>query len=81
MIPFGLTNIPAAFMELMNRVFKLYLDKFMVVFIDNILVYSRTPKKHVYHLREVLEVLRKHEFYAKLKKCEFWLEKVAFWDM
>jgi len=78
MMPFGPTNASAAFMDLMNRVFKSYLGKFMVVFIDDILAYLRTPEKHAYHLREVLEVLKKHELYAKLKTCEFWLEKVAF---
>jgi len=55
-------------MDLMNRVFKYYLDKFMVVFIDDILLHLRTPKEHAYHLREVWEVLKKHELYAKLKK-------------
>jgi len=73
MMPFELTNAPAVFMNLMNRVFKPYLDKFVVLFIDDILVYSRTSKEHTCHLREVLKVLRKHELYAKLKKCEFWL--------
>jgi len=76
-MPFELTNAPTTLIDLMNRVFKPYLDKFMV-FVDDILVYLRTPERHAYHLREVLEVLRKHESYAKLKKCEFWLEKVAF---
>ena len=73
MMPFELTNAPAVFMNLMNRVFKPYLDKFVVLFIDDILVYSRTSEEHTCHLREVLKVLRKHELYAKLKKCEFWL--------
>jgi len=58
-------------MDLINKVLKPYLDKFVLVFIDDILVYSRTPEEHAYHLREVLEVLRKHELYAELKKCEF----------
>jgi len=65
---FGLTNASAAFMDLMNRVFKPYLDPFVVVFVDDILVYSRTPGEHTHHLRIVLEVLRKNELYAKLKK-------------
>jgi len=77
-MPFRFTNSPVAFMDLINRVFKPYLDKFMVLFIDDILVYLRTPEEHAYHLQEVLEVLRKHTLNAKLKKCEFWLEKVAF---
>ena len=77
-MPFGLTNAPAVFMDLMNRVFKPYLDKFVVVFIDDILVFSRSQSEHEEHLRKVLEVLRKNELYAKLKKCEFWLKEVAF---
>ena len=71
MMPFGLTNAPAAFMDLMNKVFKLYLDSFVIVFIDDILVYSSTLEEHASHLREVLGVLRKNELYAKLAKCEF----------
>jgi len=78
MMPFGLTNSPAAFVDLMNRVFKPYLDKFVVVFIDDILIYSRTLEEHTHHLRTTLKVLRKNELYAKLSKCEFWLRKVAF---
>ena len=77
-MPFGLTNAPTAFMDLMNRVFKLYLDKFVVVFIGDIVVYSTTPEEHADHLRKVPEVLRSNELYEKLTKCEFWLEKVAF---
>ena len=77
-MPFGLTNVPAAFIHLMNIVFKPYLDKFIVVFIDNILVYLGTPEEHTCHLREVLEVLRRNDLYAKLTKCKFWLEKVVF---
>ena len=69
--PFELTNAQASFEHLMNGVFKLYLDKFMAVFINDILVYSRTPKEHTGHLREVLGVLRRNELYAKLTKCEF----------
>jgi len=65
-------------MDPTNRVFKPCLDKFVVVFLDNILVYLGTSKEHTYHLREVLEAFRKHELYVKLKKCEFWLKKVAF---
>ena len=70
-MPFGLTNAPAAFMDLMNRVFQPYLDRFVVVFIDDILVYSETEVKHDEHLRIVLQVLREKELYAKFSKCEF----------
>jgi len=65
-------------MDLMNRVFKPYLDKFVVVFIDDILIYSRTPGEHTHHLRVALDVLRRNELYVKFSKCEFFLEKVAF---
>ena len=77
-MPFGLTNAPAAFMDLMNRVFKPYLDRFVIVFIDDILVYSSNESEHEEHLRIVLGTLRKHQLYAKLSKCEFWLSQVAF---
>ncbi|XP_062088884.1 uncharacterized protein LOC133795448 [Humulus lupulus] len=77
-MPFGLTNAPAAFMDLMNRVFKDYLDKFVIVFIDDILVYSRSQEEHEEHLRLTLEKLKEKQLYAKFKKCEFWLENVAF---
>jgi hypothetical protein len=70
-MPFGLTNAPAAFMDLMNRIFHPYLDKFVVVFIDDILVYSRTKEEHDEHLRIVLQTLREKKLYAKLSKCEF----------
>ncbi|KAG8478689.1 hypothetical protein CXB51_028510 [Gossypium anomalum] len=76
-MPFGLTNAPAAFMDLMNRVFQPFLDQFVVVFIDDILLYSKTEVKHD-HLRVVLQVLKEKEFYAKFSKCEFWLREVAF---
>ena len=66
-------------LDLKNRIFKSYLDKFVVVFIDDILVYSRTTKEHTGHLRVVLEVLKSNELYTKLTICEFWLGKVAFW--
>ena len=65
-------------MDLINRVFKLFLNKFVVAFIDDILVYSKTKKEHADHLRMVLETLEEHKSYAKLKKCEFWLQKVTF---
>jgi hypothetical protein len=77
-MPFGLTNAPAAFMDLMNRVFKPFLDQFVVVFIDDILIYSKTEEEHAEHLEIVLQTLRKHKLYAKLKKCDFWLKEVAF---
>ncbi|KAL8131237.1 hypothetical protein AgCh_007237 [Apium graveolens] len=75
---FGLTNAPAAFMDLMNRIFKEYLDKFVIVFIDDILIYLKTEEDHAEHLRTTLEILRKKKLYAKLSKCEFWLQKVQF---
>ena len=77
-MPFGLTNAPAAFMDLMNRVFRAYLDKFVIVFIDDILVYSSSEEEHVDHLRIVLQTLREQQLYAKLSKCKFWLDKVEF---
>ena len=77
-IPFGLTNAPTAFMNLMNKVFHPYLDQFVIVFIDDILVYSKNVKEHVYHLRIVLQILRDMQLYAKFSKCEFWLNKVVF---
>ncbi|KAD3641324.1 hypothetical protein E3N88_30548 [Mikania micrantha] len=77
-MPFGLTNAPAVFMDLMNRVFHDFLDKFVIVFIDDILVYSKSKKEHEEHLRAVLEILRQKKLYAKFSKCDFWLDKVAF---
>ena len=77
-IPFGLTNAPAAFMDLMNRVFSPYLDKFVIVFIDDILVYSGSPEEHAEHLRTVMKILRERQLYAKFSKCQFWLNKVVF---
>ncbi|KAL0548986.1 hypothetical protein IC582_013465 [Cucumis melo] len=76
-MPFGLTNAPAAFMDLMNRVFHSYLDQFVIVFIDDILVYSESKEKHVEHLRIVLQTLWDRELYAKFSKCEFWLDRVV----
>jgi hypothetical protein len=75
---FGLTNAPAYFMYMINKVFMEYLDKFIVVFIDDILVYSRNEEEHEQHLRLVWQKLRHHKLYAKLSKCEFWLKQVAF---
>nr|GEZ25789.1 retrotransposon protein, putative, Ty3-gypsy subclass [Tanacetum cinerariifolium] len=77
-MPFGLTNIPVVFMDLMNRVCRPYLDKFMIVFINDILIYSKTREEHVEHLRLVLELLKKEKLYAKFSKCEFWLREVQF---
>ncbi|GJX56243.1 reverse transcriptase domain-containing protein [Tanacetum coccineum] len=77
-MPFGLTNAPAVFMDLMNRVCKSYLDKFVIVFIDDILIYSKMKEDHEVHLGLVLELLRKEKLYAKFSKCEFWLQEVHF---
>lgn len=74
---FGLTNAPAAFMELINRVFRPYLDCFVIIFIDDILVYSKSKEDHVRHLRIVLQRLREEQLYAKFLKCEFWLNYMA----
>ena len=75
---FGLTNAPAAFMDLMHKVFQPYLDQFVVVFVDDILIYSQSEREHEYHLRIVLQLLRDHQLYAKFSKCEFWLTEVRF---
>ena len=75
---FGLTNAPAYFMYLVNSVFMPELDKFVVVFIDDILIYSKTEEGHAQHLHIVLQRFREHQLYAKLSKCEFWLEEVPF---
>ena len=75
---FGLTNALAAFMDLMNRVFRPYVDQFVMVFIDDILVYSKDREDHDTHLLVVLKTLRKEQLYAKMSKCEFWLREVSF---
>ena len=75
---FGLTNALAAFIDLMNRVFRELLDSFVIVFIGDILIYSKTKEEHEQHLRMTLQVLREYKFYAKFCKCEFWLRSVTF---
>ncbi|GJV73004.1 putative reverse transcriptase domain-containing protein [Tanacetum coccineum] len=77
-MPFGLTNALAIFMDLINRVCKPYMDKFMIVFIDDILIYSKNKEEHEEHLKLILELLKKEELYAKFSKCEFWIPKVQF---
>ncbi|GKF69425.1 putative reverse transcriptase domain-containing protein, partial [Tanacetum coccineum] len=77
-MPFGLTNAPAIFMDLMNRVCKPYLDKFVIVFIDDILIYSKSERDHEHHLRTILDLLKKEKLFAKFSKCEFWLKEVQF---
>jgi hypothetical protein len=75
---FGLTNAPAFFINLMNKVFTEFRDKFVVVFIDDILIYSKSEEEHEQHLRLVLEKLQEHQLYAKFSKCDFWLSEVKF---
>ena len=77
-MPFGLTNAPVIFMDLMNRIFRPYLDQFVIVFIDDILIYSGSKEDHEEHLRVVLQILRENQLYAKFSKCQFWLDSVAF---
>ena len=79
-MPFGLTNAPTTFMDLMNRVFQPYVDQFVVVFIDDILVYSKDAQEHEQHLKIVLQTLREKKLYVKLSKCDFWLKEVSFLD-
>ena len=76
-MPFGLTNAPSAFMDLMNKIFRPYLGQFVIVFMDDILIYSGSGEEHAEHLRIVLQTLREHRLYAKLSKCQFWLDSVA----
>ena len=78
MVPFGLSNAPVVFMCLMNGVFRYYLDKLVIVFLDNILVYSKTKEEHEQHLRMVLQVLREHQLYTKLSKCSFYQRQIHY---
>ena len=75
---FGLTNSPAVFMDIMNQVFEDYLDKFVIIFIDDILIYSKDKKEYAQNLQLILQRLEAKKLYAKFKKCEFWLEQVVF---
>ena len=77
-MPFGLTNAPTAFMDLMHRVFQPYLDQFVVVFVNDILIYSQSEEEHEDHLRIVLQALKDHQLYVKFSKCEFWLTEMKF---
>jgi hypothetical protein len=77
-VPFGLSNAPIVFMCLMNGVFRKYLDKFVIVFLDDILVYSKSEEEHEHHLRMVLQVLREHQLYAKLSKCSFYQKQIHY---
>jgi len=77
-MPFGVTNAPAIFMDYMNRIFKPFLDKFVVVSIDDILIYSRTREEHAEHLRTVPNILREKHLYVKLSKCDFWMSEIQF---
>ena len=77
-MPFGLTNASAVFMALMNKVFAPFLDQFLIVFIDDVLVYSKSKEEHEHQLKTSSQLLRDNQLYAKLSKCEFWLEQVAF---
>ena len=77
-MPFGLTNALVTFIDLKHRVFQPYLDQFIVVFVDDILIYSQSEEEHEDHLRIVLQALREHKLYTKFSKCEFWLTEVRF---
>ena len=77
-MPFGVTIAPAIFIDFMNRIFRPFLDKFLVVFIDDIMIYSRTREEHAKHLRTILNILREKQLYAKLSKCDFWMLEIKF---
>jgi len=77
-MPFGVTNAPSVFMDYMNRIFQPYLDQFVIIFIDNILIYSKSPQEHAQHLRIVLSILCEKQLFAKFSKCEFWFSEVKF---
>ncbi|GKD35722.1 putative reverse transcriptase domain-containing protein [Tanacetum coccineum] len=77
-MPFGLTNAPTVSMDLMNQVCKMYMDKFVIIFIDEILIYSKNKEEHEEHLKLIFEFHKKEELYAKFSKCDFWLSKVQF---
>jgi hypothetical protein len=77
-MPFGVTNAPAVLMDLMHRIFRPYMEKFIVVFINDILSYSKSSEEHTTHLKLVLDKLREHKLYAKFSKCEFWIDTIAF---
>ena len=79
-VPFGLANAPTTFICLMNSVFDKYLDKFVLVFLDDILVYSKNEREHEGHLRLTLQVLREHQLYAKLSKCDFYKDRIQYLD-
>ena len=78
MVPFGLTNAPATFMCLTNSVFSKYLDKFVLVFLDDIVIYSKNEEEHEEHLRMALQLLREHKLYTKLSKCDFYKDKIHY---
>ena len=77
-MPFDLSNAPTTFMDLMNKVFKPYMDQFVMVFIDDILGYSKNKEEHLKHLHVVFQTLKEHQLFAKLKKCDFWLNQISF---
>jgi len=77
-MPFGVTNAPTVFIDYMNMIFQPYLDQFFIIFIDDILIYSKSPQEHAHHLRIMLSILREKQLYVKFRKCEFLLSEVKF---